>query len=90
MGKVAALFGIVALLAVILICGEAWLSAYPGISGGVAAIASSPLLLGAGLVMAVMGVVLVNLFDPESDEHLGGGVILMVLVALFVVFELVF
>lgn len=85
-----ALLGLVVLLVVVRALGGEWLAAYPGISGGVAALASSPLLVAAGLVLAVIGVVLVNLFDPESDAHLGGGAILVVVVALFVVFELVF
>lgn len=85
-----ALLGLVVLLVVVRALGGEWLAAYPGISSGVAALASSPLLVAAGLVLSVIGVVMVNLFDPESDAHLGGGAILVVVVALFVVFELVF
>lgn len=85
-----ALLGLVVLLVVVRALGGEWLAAYPGISGGVAALASSPLLVAAGLALAVIGVVLVNLFDPDSDAHLGGGAILAVVVMLFVVFELVF
>ena len=85
-----ALLGLVVLLVVARALGGEWLAAYPGISGGVAALASSPLLVAAGLALAVIGVVMVNLFDPESDAHLGGGAILAVVVMLLVVFELVF
>lgn len=85
-----ALLGLVVLLAVAVALGGEWLVAWPGVSGGVAALASSPLLVAAGLALSVIGVVLVNLFDPESDAHLGGGMILAAVVALFVVFELVF
>lgn len=85
-----ALLGLVVLLVVAAALGGEWLAAYPGISGGVAALASSPLLVAAGLVLAVIGVVLVNLFDPESDAHMGGGAILAAVVMLLVVFELVF
>ena len=90
MGKVAAVFGLALLALAAVVLGGEWMAAYPGISGGVAVIASSPLLLGAGLVLALIGVVMVNLFDPESEMHLGGGVELMALVLLFVIFELVF
>jgi len=90
MGKIAAVGGIVALFAVMVICGDAWISAYPGVSGGVAAIASSPQLMGAGLVLAAVGVTIVNLSEPGSDTHTVGGIILMALVLLLVVFELVF
>jgi hypothetical protein len=90
MRALVALLGLVVLLVVADALGVEWLAAYPGISGGVAALASSPLLVAAGLALAVIGVVMVNLFDPESDAHLGGGAILVVVVMLFVVFELVF
>ena len=85
-----ALLGLVVLLVVVGALGGEWLAAWPGVSGGVAALASSPLLVAAGLALAVIGVVLVIVFDPESDAHLGGGAILAVVVMLFVVFELVF
>ena len=90
MGKIAAVAGLalVALAAVVL--GGEWMAAYPGISGGVAVIASSPLLLVAGLALSLIGVGLVNLCDPDSDAHMAGGAILAAVVALFVVFELVF
>lgn len=85
-----ALLGLVVLLVVVRALGGEWLAAYPGISGGVAALASNPLLVAAGLALSVIGVVLVNLFDSESDAHLGGGMILAAVVALFVVFELIY
>jgi hypothetical protein len=85
-----ALLGLVVLLVVARALGGEWLAAYPGISGGVAALASSPLLVAAGLALSVIGVVLVNLFDPESDAHLGGGMILAAVVGMFVVVELIF
>jgi len=85
-----AVFGLVILLVVAAALGGEWLAAWPGVSGGVAAIASSPQLMGAGLALAAVGVTIVNLSEPGSDTHTVGGIILMALVLLLVVFELVF
>ena len=85
-----AVFGLVILLVVAAALGGEWLAAWPGVSGGVAALASSPLLLVAGLALSLIGVGLVNLCNPDSDAHMAGGAILAAVVALFVVFELVF
>ena len=85
----------VVVLAVAASPGRELAGTWPDAPSGVAMLATqgnswTAVVLGGFALLMLIGICMVNLFDPESNEHLSGGMILLGLVLLFVIFELVF
>ena len=85
----------VVVLAVAASPGRELAGTWPDAPSGVAMLATqgnswTAVVLGGFALLMLIGICMVNLNDPESESSVGGGMILLGLVLLFVIFELVF